>query len=57
MKKTLGLAALAAAFAGAAPLPVSAQETIYVPLLTYRTGPFAVRACISPTACATTSRC
>lgn len=46
MKKTLGpkflgLAALAAAFAGAAPLPVSAQDTIYVPLLTYRTGPFA----------------
>jgi branched-chain amino acid transport system substrate-binding protein len=41
MKKTLAMAALAAAFAGAAPLPVAAQDTVYVPLLTYRTGPFA----------------
>jgi branched-chain amino acid transport system substrate-binding protein len=41
MKKTLMLAAFAAAFAGAAPLPVAAQDTVYVPLLTYRTGPFA----------------
>jgi branched-chain amino acid transport system substrate-binding protein len=41
MKKTLALAAFAAAVAGAAPVPALAQDTIYVPLLTYRTGPFA----------------
>jgi branched-chain amino acid transport system substrate-binding protein len=41
MKKTLALAAFAAAVAGAAPVPALAQDTIYVPLLTYRTGAFA----------------
>ncbi|MGL5446725.1 MAG: ABC transporter substrate-binding protein, partial [Rhabdaerophilum sp.] len=41
MKKTLVMAALAAAFAGAAPMPSQAQDTVYVPLLTYRTGNFA----------------
>ncbi|MBS7805678.1 ABC transporter substrate-binding protein [Rhizobiales bacterium TNE-4] len=35
------LGAAAAVLAGATTLPVQAQDTIYVPLLTYRTGPFA----------------
>ncbi len=41
--RKLCLGALTAALAGAAslPLPAIAQETIYVPLFTYRTGPFA----------------
>lgn len=41
MKRKLTLAALAAATVAAMPLPAFAQDTIYVPLLTYRTGPFA----------------
>lgn len=41
MKKTLALAALVAAVAGTGPMPVFAQDTVYVPLLTYRTGNFA----------------
>lgn len=35
------LGAAAAVLAGASVLPAQAQDTIYVPLLTYRTGPFA----------------
>src|SRR5918993_1731831 len=38
MKLKLGAAA---ALIGASVLPVAAQDSIYVPLLTYRTGPFA----------------
>ena len=41
MKRTLALAAFGAALASAAPLPAQAQDSVYVPLLTYRTGPFA----------------
>ena len=44
MRRALGLAAgaglLAATLFGAAP-PAAAEESIYVPLFTYRTGPFA----------------
>jgi branched-chain amino acid transport system substrate-binding protein len=35
------LAVVTLAAGSAIPLPASAQESIYVPLLTYRTGPFA----------------
>ena len=41
MKKTLLLATAVLGFASAMPISASAQETIYVPLLTYRTGAFA----------------
>jgi hypothetical protein len=34
-----------------------AEDTIFVPLLTYRTGAFANSASRSPTACTTTSKC
>jgi branched-chain amino acid transport system substrate-binding protein len=40
MKRTLTMTALAA-LATLATVPAGAQESIYVPLLTYRTGPFA----------------
>jgi branched-chain amino acid transport system substrate-binding protein len=39
LKRVLALGLMAGTLAGA-PLPVSAQEGIYVPLFTYRTGPF-----------------
>ncbi len=39
--RTMALAAALAGAVGLAPLAASAQESIYVPLLTYRTGPFA----------------
>jgi branched-chain amino acid transport system substrate-binding protein len=41
MLKKLTLAALAATMLTTAPLPVQAQESIFIPLLTYRTGAFA----------------
>lgn len=41
MKSKFVLAALALSGAMGAALPASAQESIYIPLLTYRTGPFA----------------
>lgn len=41
MSRKYSLAALAVAALSAAPLPAAAQDTVYVPLLTYRTGPFA----------------
>ena len=37
----LKLGAAAAVLIGASVLPAAAQDSIYVPLLTYRTGPFA----------------
>ncbi|MFL6713807.1 MAG: ABC transporter substrate-binding protein, partial [Sulfurifustis sp.] len=37
----LSLAVIAATFLGATALPAMAQDSIYVPLFTYRTGPFA----------------
>lgn len=40
-KWALAASALAGGLAFAAPQPVQAQETIFIPLLTYRTGPFA----------------
>ncbi|WP_046862600.1 ABC transporter substrate-binding protein [Microvirga massiliensis] len=39
--RKLGIGAAVAALIGATALPALAQETIYVPLFTYRTGPFA----------------
>jgi len=39
--RKLGIAAAAAALMGAAVLPAKAQDSIYVPLFTYRTGAFA----------------
>ncbi|MCA1998310.1 MAG: ABC transporter substrate-binding protein [Hyphomicrobiales bacterium] len=41
MKTNLTLTALAAATFAAFAVPAAAQDSIYVPLLTYRTGPFA----------------
>ncbi len=43
MKKTQWMAAalLAAGIGAAAPQPVQAQDSVYIPLLTYRTGAFA----------------
>jgi branched-chain amino acid transport system substrate-binding protein len=41
MKKILALSAFMAAAASAMPLPAVAQDSVYVPLLTYRTGAFA----------------
>ncbi len=40
MLKRLLTCGLAAATLGVAPLPAAAQDSIYVPLFTYRTGPF-----------------
>ena len=39
--RTIALSGVAAVLLGAAALPATAQESIYVPLLTYRTGTFA----------------
>lgn len=41
MKRQLTLSALAAVTVASMALPASAQDSVYVPLLTYRTGPFA----------------
>ena len=55
--RMMDLAAALAGAVGLAPLAASAQESIYVPLLTYRSGPFAAPASRSPTAWPTTSTC
>jgi branched-chain amino acid transport system substrate-binding protein len=39
--RTISIGVAAAALLGGATLPALAQDSIYVPLFTYRTGPFA----------------